>query len=192
MIIACGWLALPIAKVVDRTGGWVSALRWLLILTTIAFVGLTRSLRPDMYWSILLCAGVFGFVNLPILAIVFELAMEATYPDLLPAMSSYLIFALGQLIGIILTPILTNVQNKIVILWVLCGISGATAIISFLYRGKTKRIAHETTVLEGQRVAKELRAAQAEADAAEAKDAKDVLAMDKLPSVQMDAGNGKA
>ena len=36
--------------------------------------------------------------------------MEATYPDLLPAMSSYLIFALGQLIGIILTPILTNVQ----------------------------------------------------------------------------------
>jgi hypothetical protein len=60
-----------------------------------------------------------------------------------------------------------------VILWVLCGISAVTAILAFLYRGKTKRIAHETTVLEGQRVAKELKAAQAEADAAEAKETTD-------------------
>lgn len=92
--------------------------------------------------------------------------MEATYPDLLPAMSSYLIFALGQIIGIVLTPVLTNVGNKIVILWVLTGISGLTAIIGLLYRGKTKRVNHETTVLDQQKMAKALKAAQAEAGVA--------------------------
>lgn len=154
---------MPIPKIIDKTGGWVPALRWLLVITTAAFAGLTLSLRPDLYWSIILCAAVFGVVNFPILGIVFELSMEATFPMLQPAMASYLIFALAQIVSIILTPILGGLPNKIVVLWVLVGVSAITVVLSFVYRGKTKRVQHETTVLDAQKVARALKAAQSQA-----------------------------
>ncbi|KAI9016194.1 major facilitator superfamily domain-containing protein [Hyaloraphidium curvatum] len=173
-IIATGWLALPISKVIDRTGGWVPALRSLLGICTVALVGLTLSLRPDVYWAIILCACVFGYANFPLLGIVFELAIEATYPDLLPAMSSCglmalpwslmrnadflpasadLIFALAQIIAIILTPFLSGVDNKTAILWVLVGVSALGFLESLIYRGKAKRVGYETTVLSAREVA---------------------------------------
>ncbi|KAI9024222.1 major facilitator superfamily domain-containing protein [Hyaloraphidium curvatum] len=148
-VIACGWLSTPIAKIVDRTGGWVPAMRALLILTTGAFVGLTLSLRPGLYPAILVCAGVFGFVSTPVLPIVFELGT--------PAMSQYLFYSVGCLIAVIAVPLLANVQNKTIVFWVLVGVSGLTALLGLLYRGKTKRRLHETTVLEKQQVEKALR-----------------------------------
>lgn len=91
--------------------------------------------------------------------------MECTYPDLLPAMSSYFIFSLAQLISIILTPILGNIPNKPVVLWVLVGVSAFTTVEAFIYRGKAKRVAHETTVLEAKQVEKALKKIQVEGGA---------------------------
>lgn len=156
VIVATGWLALPISKLLDRTGKWILALRLLLVFCTVGFVGLTLALQAKLYWAIMLSAAVYGYSQFPTLSIVFELGMECTYPHLLPAMMSYLISALAQIIGVILTPLLSNVANKTAVLWVLTGISAGTVVISLLYRGKTKRLTHDTTVLDTQKMAKAL------------------------------------
>lgn len=163
VIVATGWTALPIAKIVDRTGGWVLAVRVLLIFCTIGLIGLTLSLTSNLYWAIMLSAAVYGYAQFPILPLVFELAMECTYPDLLPAMSSYLISALAQILGVILTPVLGNVQNKAIVLWVLTGISGLTVVLAFLFRGKTRRNLHDTTIMDQQKMAAVAAAARAKA-----------------------------
>jgi cell division protein FtsL len=77
-------------------------------------------------------------------------------------MSSYLIFALAQIISIILTPILGGIQNKAIVLWVLVGVSAIGTIEAFIYQGKTKRVEHETTVLEAKQVERALRKVRVE------------------------------
>lgn len=72
-IISAGWFSTPISKIVDRTGGWIPAMRSLLVLTTVAFAGLTLSVRYNVYWAIILCGAGFGFVSTPVLPVVFEL-----------------------------------------------------------------------------------------------------------------------
>jgi hypothetical protein len=68
-------------------------------------------------------------------------------------MSSYFISALAQLLGVILIPTLSSVQNKTVVLWVLTGISGVTVLLALSFRGKTRRNLHDTTVLDSQKLA---------------------------------------
>lgn len=92
-------------------------------------------------------------------------------------MSSYLISALAQGIGTVLTPVLGLVANKIIPMWVLTAISGATVVLAFLFRGKSRRRLHDTTVLEKQKVERALRLVEGldgvveEGDGLEGKDA---------------------
>ncbi|KAI9026017.1 major facilitator superfamily domain-containing protein [Hyaloraphidium curvatum] len=149
-IIIAGWFSLPVAKLVDRYSIWVSTLRVLLVGSSIAFTGLTLALKPDMYWGILLSAAFFGVTNFPVLPIVFELCLEATFPDLQPAVSNYFIFSGAAVWAVVLTPVLGGVQDRQAVLWALTGVSWFTVLLSLLYRGRSRRLLHDTTVMNGK------------------------------------------
>ncbi|KAJ3326086.1 Major facilitator super domain-containing protein 7 [Gonapodya sp. JEL0774] len=151
-IIIGGWCTSPfIAKYVDRKKNHVTVLRALLVGTTVSFVGLTLCVQYRVaYPLILFMAVMLGVWNFQTLPLVFELAMEVTFPHLLPAMSNWLIFVVGQAISIVGTLTLQNVGETIVVMWAIGGMSGVTTVIGFALKDTGRRLKVETMVLEQQ------------------------------------------
>eukprot|EP00727_Mastigamoeba_balamuthi_P000701 m51a1_g10628 hypothetical protein (514) ;mRNA; f:36421-38645 len=135
-----------VGVVVDRTHRYREILWGTYVATLAGCVAVTACNRHGLFWPLLVSFALFGFGALSTIAVVFEGAVEATYP-VAESTSAFLLWSSGQLFGVVFVVILAPVGRKMGdmrhTMYIVDGAVAAMVVISFFFRTDYKRLQQE-------------------------------------------------